>query len=464
MNVETAGRFESFGSFEEARRYLADTTNYERMPLSPQGYSDFKLDRMRAFCRWLGDPQERAVYLHVAGSKGKGSTSRFLARILQEAGFRTGLYTSPHLRSALERIEVDGSPIDEKGFVDGMNRLLPYLEETRTRDPEMKPTFFEILTALAFECFRQRRIDWGVAEVGLGGRLDATNVLLPRAVIITSLGLEHTHVLGDTLEKIALEKAGIFKEGVPVFSALQPPEAERALRGAAGERGCPLYCLGREFQVSRAERVPGRGWRFDLETSWGGLRGIELGVLGVHQVENAALAAGALLFLRSRGELSVSDGAILYGLAATRQPGRVELFPGAPAVLVDSAHTVESVRALRRVLEEERPGSIVTMIFACQQDKNLAGMLREILPVICRAVVTRTDNPRARDPEEIHSEIARLSAVPVDVEPDPARALEVARGAASKEGAIVVAGSFYLAGEVRGLLVIHPPPSTSSPR
>ncbi len=411
-----------FGSFAAALRHLARATDYERQQVrySPRAYN---LGRMRRLVEALGRPDRAFRSLHIAGTKGKGSVAHMAEAILRRAGYRTGLYTSPHLVDMLERIRIDGRPVPERDFVWAMNRM----ERPLLR---LRPTYFEIMTAAAFLLFARRDVEYAVIEVGLGGRLDATNVLeRPAACAITTIGYDHVEKLGRTLGAIAREKAGIVKPGVPVVTSPQRPAALREIR----RRARPLQAR------VRALRRSGTVLEFTVEGLEGTAYPCRLGILGDHQAANAATAI-ALLEAAGAG---ASPAAVSAALRTVRLPGRIEVVSRRPWVIVDAAHNPVSAAALAGALGSVRPRRRTILVFGASADKDWRGMLRALAPRADLVVFTRARSPRAAAPEEL----ARAAAGPALVAGRVEAAVDLARRLARPDDAVVVAGSFYVAGE-----------------
>jgi dihydrofolate synthase/folylpolyglutamate synthase len=405
--------------FASAVRFLAAHTDYELMAArySPRTYN---LSRMRRLVAALGHPERAFRSLHVAGTKGKGSTAILAEAILREEGYRTGLYTSPHLVHLLERIQVGGRNVAERDFVRAMRRMEPHLRRLR-------PTFFEIMTAAAFVLFAEQGVDWAVVEVGLGGRLDATNVLLPAACAITPVDFDHMEKLGRTISAIAGEKAGIIKPGIPVVTGPQRPAALRVIRRRA------------EPFRPRLRRHAGRSGM--VEFSMIEVRGrysAALRALGRHHADNAATAVA----LVEAGGAAVSRGGVRRALASARLPARVEVVARRPWIVVDSCHNPVSARALAGALRGLRRRRTI-LVFGASADKDWSAMLRTLLPAADLTVFTRARSARAAEPETL-ARRARRAAVTVG---EVGRALRLARRLAGPGDAIVVAGSFYVAGE-----------------
>jgi dihydrofolate synthase/folylpolyglutamate synthase len=416
--------------YAEALRFLNTFTDYERMA-STYSPGDYNLERMRRLLAALGNPERAFLSLHIAGTKGKGSTAHMAEAILREAGYRTGLYTSPHLVDMRERIRLDGVPVSEADFTWAMAEMEPELRRLR-------PTYFETMTAAAFLLFARRKVDYAVVEVGLGGRLDATNVILPTACAITTIDYDHMDKLGHTLREIAGEKAGILKPGVPAVSSPQPPEARKVLLARALLR----QSFGGLFFPRFRVRSRGDVLKFTVET---GMRryGLALPVLGEHQAANAATAVA----LVERCGARCSPELVRRALAKVRLPGRVEVLGRRPWLIVDAAHNPVSARALARALRDV-PRRRTILVFGASADKDYGGMLRTLLPGADLAIFTRAANPRAAAPADLLRRARGRAAVTAGT---VARALGMARKAAGPRDAIVVTGSFYVAGEALAL-------------
>ncbi len=383
----------------------------------------FGLERMERALAALGHPERDLRILHVAGTNGKGSTCAMAARALALAGHRVGLYTSPHLVRFHERIQVDGVAIDDAALgarIEEVRRACPWHESGEEGD---RLTYFEFATLVGLLHLARERVDAAVVEVGLGGRFDATSAVVPLVTAVSRVGLDHMQFLGDRVDAIAREKAGIFKRGVPaVVAAAQPPPAMEALRDEAARRGAP-------FHVAAA--------------SWDG----PIALRGPHQSGNAALAAAALRLLDAAG-VRVGEAAIREGIATARWPGRMEEVGG---VLLDGAHNPDGAAALAAAIPVLHPGRPVELVFGVLADKDHEGMLAALAPVARRLHLVAPDSPRARDPRTYAPMVEGLGAA-FDVHASVREAIGCARSAA-KDGALVcVAGSLYLVGEAREML------------
>jgi len=419
-----------------ARAFLDALVDHERRPVR-RVRTPFDLARFRRLVEALEHPERSFPVLHVGGTKGKGSSSALAAALFRAAGLRVGLYLSPHVTTELERIQVDGVEIAPEAFTAGLERLRPLLGV----DGGRRPTWFEALTALALDHFRDRRVDVAVLEVGLGGRLDATNVVRPECAVITNVSLDHTEVLGATVGAIAREKAGIVKEGVPVVTGAAG-EALEVIAAAAARAGAPLFRLGEEVRVAGVRPEPGRAEvRLDLVTAEGAREGLVVGLAGRHQAANAALAVAAAEIVAGRMGRALPEAAVRGGLRAARLPGRLEALPG---LILDGAHNVAAMEALAEAIRDHHPGRRFVTLFGCAADKDAGGMLRALAPVVEELVVTAIPSPRSADPEALR----RLAPGPATVAGDPLEGLAEARRRAG--GApVLVTGSFYLVGAVR---------------
>jgi dihydrofolate synthase/folylpolyglutamate synthase len=388
------------------------------------------LERIEAMLDAIGRPEQAFTIVQVGGTNGKGSISAMLAAILQAAGRRVGLYTSPHLAHYRERIRVDGRPISESDFVDGVDAL-------GTLITRLDLTVFEAGTALALDHFCRERVDVAVLEVGLGGRLDATTVGKPRVVVLGPIDYDHQHELGDTLALIATEKAAIIRSGV-AFSARQHPEAEAVITRRAAEAGVPLSLEGRDLRVTPLDFTL-EAQRLHLEGPDWRIPDVACGLLGVYQPGNALLAAAAAR------ELGADEGAIRTGLRGARWPGRFQIFRRDPLVILDGAHNPAGARALAASLRAYFPGRPVTFVIGVLADKDAGGILAALRPLAARVILTASANPRAAPPDALRA------LLPAGARVDTARSPQDALAMATAEdlrGIVCVAGSLSLIGDV----------------
>ena len=432
-------------SYAQTLAYLYSFTDYEKKTAYIYAPERFDLRRMYYLLAALGNPDRRFTSLHIAGTKGKGSVAAMSEQILREVGYHTGLFTSPHLHTFRERIRVDGQLIPEAMVVQGLHQLQPHVPSI----PGL--TTFELVTALAFWYFAQRSIDIAVVEVGLGGRLDATNVITPLVSVITSLSYDHTAILGTSLAAIAREKGGIIKPGVPVVSAPQPEEALAVIEQICEERNAALILVGRDWQWRSKGTTwegqsfaacPGRqppGKAFSPEY-W-------IPLLGRHQLVNATTVLAAMEQLQGQG-LRVSPSSIREGLGKVKWRGRLEVLGQRPWVVVDGAHNRASAQELRRALEEIFPHQRLYLIFATYRDKDIPGMLDVLLPIAHEVIVTQFDSPRAATVAQLE-EWARDMGAQATGAGNVDQALSRARQRAAAEDLICVTGSVRFAGEAR---------------
>lgn len=396
------------------------------------------LDRMRAFLATLGDPHLCAPVVHIGGTNGKGSTTTLVTAALVDAGYRVGTTISPHLQQINERIQIDGVPLAD----DALDALICDVDAARRRwaTSDAPLTYFELATASAFVAFARAHVGVSVVEVGLGGRLDATNVVEPSACGIVTVGLDHEAELGSTFGAIATEKAGILKPGVPGVLGAMPEEAQRAIEAVAASVGAPLWVPGRHLR--RAARSDG-GW--DLATPAGQLSGVRLRLVGAHQGGNALVALGLLHHMREAG-LSIPDEAILSGFARAFIGGRVEEL--APGLVVDGAHNAEGAAALAAWLARRARPRRRLLLWGMGEDREPEAILPVLLPHVDGVVTTHGRHPKARPSGELAARLA--SWVPGVRDGGPIEsALTAARAEADE---VVVSGSLYLVGAVRDLV------------
>ncbi|MEQ8762894.1 MAG: folylpolyglutamate synthase/dihydrofolate synthase family protein [Planctomycetota bacterium] len=433
-----------------AERYLGTITDYERMAKLGTGLKKVDLSRTLGLMAYLDHPERAVPAAHITGTKGKGSTAMLLATLTGSCGKVTGLYTSPHLEELQERIAIDGVPVPYPDLARLIDRQFPYLEEQRNAGSDAAPTFFEIMTACAADWFRERHVDLAVYEVGLGGRLDSTNVLSPEVTAITSVSLEHTHILGDTIEAIAREKGGIIKPGVPLVSGCEfGSKASLVLESIVKDVGASIWRLGREIAVRYRPAADGQGIRLDVETPLRTWNDLELNLLGRFQSRNVAVALAMLDHLEARDQVSIDTDAVRVALGRAHVPGRLENLGGEPPLILDGAHTPDSTRQLSRELDELFEGRRRVAVIAIARDKNIQEVIAGLLRGTAAAVLTTASSPRSATPEELFEGAGTLLPETVVLQADPGRAVEVARDLAGSDGVVVVSGSFYLVGEVR---------------
>lgn len=455
--------------YQESLDFLYGRLNYERLGM-PRSSAELRLSRMRKLLRSLGDPHEGLRIIHVAGTKGKGSTSAMLAAAISAAGVRTGLFCSPHLHRLEERFTIDGrqaTPEDLVALTAAVRPALAEIDAETAARGDRGPTFFEITTAMGLLHFARRQTGAVILEVGMGGRLDSTNVVHPCVSVLTSISFDHTKQLGSTLAAIATEKAGIIKRSRPVVSGVTSPEARAVVRRTAHQRRAPLREIDVDFRYAytppsqplsapTAGRVSVNTWR----TDWGTF---DVPLLGAHQAANAALALATLDALGEQG-LAIPREAVVQGFANLRWPVRVEVLGERPWLVIDGAHNVASAEALVETLRTCFPPAPRTLVFGTTRDKDLRGQLRALLPVFDTLITTRyIENPRSVSPAEVAEAIRALDGRTALVSTDPAEALALARRETPPEGLICVTGSLFLAAEARALVLSRSDPSPARP-
>jgi dihydrofolate synthase/folylpolyglutamate synthase len=420
--------------YRQARRFL-DSRGNEVQALH------LGLHRIRALMRALGDPHLSYRVLHVAGTNGKGSVSALAESILRSGGLRTGLYTSPHLEDLRERIVVSGRRIGPRRFAALMTRVRRAESRLLARGELDRPlTFFELVTACGFLAFAQSHVEVAVVEVGLGGRLDATNIVRPAACAITTVALDHQAWLGSSLAEIAAEKAGIIKPGIPVVTGCRRGPPLTTVRKRAKEVGAPVVEIDRDCHIRVLSERQGR-FRFDLETPSQSYRALVPALRGEHQVRNAAVAVAAVEAL---GPSPVRNAAVRSGLARARWPGRLDEYAARRRTLLDGAHNVEAAQLLRRYLEMRRAVEL-HLVFAAMGDKDIGGIARILFPLARTVHVAPLPEPRAATPQAIASAATRFAARLI-IHRSPRAALDAAWRACSRRGLVVVTGSLYLIG------------------
>ncbi|MCD6289697.1 MAG: bifunctional folylpolyglutamate synthase/dihydrofolate synthase [Anaerolineae bacterium] len=451
-------------AYQKVLDYIYGSARYRRHGCSAVRYD---LSRMRRLLHRLGNPHKRFHSIHIAGTKGKGSTAAITESILRSSGYRTGLFTSPHLHTFRERIRINGQLIPAEDLITLLEWCRPALETEPDRTP------FETITALAFTYFAENEVDWAVLEVGLGGRLDATNVVHPTACAITSLSFDHTRLLGHTLSLIAWEKAGIIKSGVPVVSAPQAAEAMGVIRDVCRTTSARLETVGP--MISSSANAPytwqwvrhkGGGLKGQIFTLYGPggivLEDLFVPFLGKHQLNNASVAIALIHELQQRGA-SVPKEALYAGTRQARWPGRLEILAQHPWIVVDSAHNVDSARKLSAALHELFPHRRLGLVFGASRDKDIRGMLQVFLPIADHSVVSASLHPRAADPAEL-AVLARdvLPGLELTVTKRMEEAIDDILAWVHPDDLILVTGSIFVVAAARAVLAsrgyIHLPP------
>jgi dihydrofolate synthase/folylpolyglutamate synthase len=432
-------------SIESAFGYIESFVNLEKTSHWLPGQYD--LGRMRTLIEALGFPYKSYTSVHVAGTKGKGSTAAFIASALAAHGHKTGLYTSPHIVSYMERFSVCGKPVEESILIGSVGIIRDVVSDLIDRGIIASPTVFELLTLCAFICFKEAGCTHTVFEVGLGGRLDATNVIEPAACAITPIDLEHTEILGNTIEEIAFEKGGIIKEGVPVFIGFQEKAARQVFEKLSESRHAPAVFLEDELEELKPE-LSFAGTRADVSLSGRHKLDLSLSMIGDFQAENATLA----FLLISRTFPEVSEESILKGFAAARLPGRMEIVQGSPVIVFDGAHTPLASRKLVESFKRLFPDKGV-LLFGAVLGKNYAEMGKILAPHFSAIVVSTPESPRQSDPDSVFSLFSKLNSATF-LEKNPEQALAKAIELSGKKLQILVTGSFYMVAAIKRLLNI----------
>jgi dihydrofolate synthase/folylpolyglutamate synthase len=429
-------------NYAQAIDYINGYTDYEKigMPHDPAFYDLRRVDELLSI---LGDPQQKAASVHITGTNGKGSVAIMLSSALTAAGYSCGLYTSPHLHSWRERIRIDGEPISEDELAKLVSDLRPYVEEVNKRATYGELTTFEFLTCLAFAHFGKKRVDFQVLEVGMGGKFDATSVITPRVAIITTIGLDHTDVLGDTVAQIAAEKGGIIKPGVTVVSSPQPPQAAEVIAQTCAERGSRLLTVGKDITWHNI-RADLDGQRFEVAGRQGQYE-LFVPLLGEHQVTNAAVAVAALEVLTEQG-YKIPAQKIADGLAKVEWPGRFQVLRRKPLVVVDGAHNIDAVRGMKHSIERYLDFERAILVMGASGDKNIEAVIAELAPVFDEVIITRSRHPRAMAPALLAAEFSRHNKKARIADDVPA-ALSQALAMAGEKDLVCLAGSLFIVGE-----------------
>ncbi len=431
-------------NYAECLRYLAELGSEVR------GVK-FGLEGITTILESLGHPEKEYPTAIVAGTNGKGSTSAILASILEHAGYRTGLYTSPHLIRVNERVRVDGREIADADFARSFTEVRQAVDRLAAEKAlAQRPSFFEFLTATAFLHFDRAKVEFAVLEVGMGGRLDATNVTEPRVAVITNVDLDHMEFLGTTRAGIAGEKAGVIKPGRPVVSACEHPEPAEVIRSRSAELGADLLETSTLARLSNVRNLSGR-YVFDLALDGDRFSQLAPPFLGKFQVKNAVAAVAAAWRL-ARDGYNISHAAIVKGLESAAWPGRLEIISERPLVLLDGAHNPAGAREIAAFVKEQLAGRTLRLVYASMRDKPIGEISDILFRLAAEVWLTRTEQARAAAPEEILA-LARFRPERLAVELEPARALESACRASSPGDVVLATGSLFLVGAIKRALL-----------
>jgi len=438
----------AFRNYQQAIDYLFARTDYEKQERLRYNVTTFNLNRMQKLLSSLGNPHKKIHTVHIGGTKGKGSTATMLARMLEANGYRVGLYTSPHVVHLHERITVNTKMISDSEMCGLLNRVYAPVEKMSKTAP---PTFFEIMTALAFMYFLDKAVDIAVIETGLGGRLDSTNVIRPKVIGITSLSIDHQNLLGDTIDSIAREKAGIFKRGVPAITVQQEPSAMRVLKSQAIAVKASLSVTGSDIDFSHrfeTSREHGPHTRICLTTPTSKFEHLRVPLHGKHQAINCGLALAILDKLKSAG-YKIDNNKAAEGLHKVSLAGRMEMIWDDPRIMIDAAHNAASIKALIHAIGQNIPYDSMVVIFGCNSDKDVKGMLEKLQYGADKVIFTRSNSPKAMSPEDLAEMYTEICGKMYQTAATLGQALQLAKNAVGKEDLICITGSFYLIGQAK---------------
>ena len=437
-----------FSLYKDALKYLNSFVNYEYYTNYFYDPDHFDLDRVKLLLHYLGNPHlKMGKIIHVAGTKGKGSICVMLSSILNEAGFKTGLYTSPHFYSLRERIKVNNEMIPQKELIELVNEIKPAVEKVKA-----VLTFFEVLTALAFLYFSRKKTDFSILEVGLGGRLDATNVINPLICIITPIDLDHTQLLGNSLTKITYEKAGIIKERSIVITSIQKDEVMRVIEKTCRESKTKLLKISELTRWEKLKSTP-YGQLFSLESIYDTYKELYLPLIGGHQITNAATAVIASELLDKQG-WKIKKKSVKEGLKKVYWPGRIEVIKNNPLIVLDGAHNPASAKVLKNTIQEYLKYKNLVLIFNCCKDKDIKSIARELFPLAKQIILTKTRFIRSREPEDIAKTMEEFRQR-IIIQKDLTKAVKDAIRISDNEDLICITGSLYIVGEARKILKSH---------
>jgi len=431
--------------YTQATNYIESLTDYEKSSAVVYNATNYDLRRVEILLSALGNPHRGRRTIHIAGTKGKGSTSAMIASILSCAGYCSGLFTSPHLYSWQERIAVNGRPVSQRDFARLVTAIKPHVQAVNKEERFGRLTTFEALVAMAFLYFREKAAVFQVLETGMGGRLDATNIVGPGICIITSISLDHTQVLGNTLAEIAGEKAGIIKHGCTVISAPQPPEADAVIKERCRLLNARLIRVGRDVTWSHISS-DSQGQSFSVK---GILKqyGLIIPLLGDYQMENACLAIAAIEALQQQG-VSINCTEIANGLSRVKWPARLQILNRFPLLIIDGAHNVYSINRLIESIRKYFSYRKVYVIFGSSRDKDIEGMAKELCGFADNVILTSSIHPRAASTDYLE-QIFAASGITVDKKQDASQSLAVALAETGKDDLILATGSLFLAADIQ---------------
>lgn len=453
-SVGKVKRKAAFRTYDQAIKYLFERTDYEKQVKMRYNVTTFNLDRMEVLLKSLANPHKKIKTVHIAGSKGKGSTATMLSRMLESNGLKVGLYTSPHVTSLHERISINSTLISNKEMTGLINRIHAPVEKLAKKDDA--PTFFEIMTAMSFMHFADKKVDIAIIETGLGGRLDSTNVIIPSIVGITSISIDHQNLLGNTIDLIAREKAGIMKEGIPVVTVHQDPKVMRILKGHATSVKAPFSVTGGDIDFSyrfESSREHGPHNRICVTTATSRFEHLKVPLPGEHQAINCGLALAMLDKLKGQG-YEIDDKKAVDGLSKVSMLGRMEIISEDPHILVDAAHNAASIKALIQAIGQHVPYDSMVIIFGCNSDKDVRGMLTELQFGADKMIFTRSNSPKAVSPHDLAEMYTEICGKMCQTALTVREAVKIASSAISREDLICITGSFYLVGQAKDQLQV----------
>lgn len=421
---------------EEAMKFIEDSSRFG---------SKLGLESIRTLLEYLENPQDALKYIHVAGTNGKGSTSSFLNSVLVRSGFNVGLYTSPHLITFNEGIKINSVNIKDEEIAKSAN-IVKNAVDKMLADGHQHPTQYEIVTAISFEYFKAMKVDIVILEVGMGGRLDATNVIgCPLVSIITPIAMDHVGFLGDTIEKVAAEKAGIIKPNCDVVVARQDKDALKVIEDVSKELNSNLYNV--EYESIKVTDMSELGSTFNVQVREKEYEDLHVGLIGQHQIENALVALTAIEVLKKHG-FEIHDLSIKLGLKETKWAGRLELIQEKPRILIDGAHNLHGAKALSRTIDNVFNYNKLVAVIGILSDKDIDGVFAQLLPLCDEIIFTKPANPRACDPREL-IKYGEQYGIPCIVEEDIIRAYEIGKSKITDKDMLLCCGSLYMIGSIR---------------
>jgi dihydrofolate synthase/folylpolyglutamate synthase len=405
------------------------------------------LERITQICKKLGDPQKNYQIVHVGGTNGKGSVCRFIGNILTKSGYKTGVYTSPHLQRFSERFIIDNKEISESDIIKLVNKVKPIVDEMIKKDDP--PTYFEIVTAMAFQYFNDKKVEYAIIEVGLGGRFDATNIVNPLVSVITNVSLEHQDRLGKKIEDIAFEKAGIIKHKIPVVTGASGKALE-VIKEKMMENNNSVIVVDKNFWEKTAGGID---WQEFIVHGVLKDHKLRIGMPGVFQGENLAVAMATVEILQMNG-VYITDDSIFEGVEETNYPGRMEIISYEPLILLDGAHNIEGIRVLKETFEKDFVYNKLVLVFGVLSDKNIDEMLKTIVPIADIVITTKSSNKRACEPSKLKQMIQKLDpGKEIVVKERIKDAIDHAKSVAKKDDLVCITGSIFTVGEARNLLI-----------